>query len=137
MRLSNARLLIHTDASQPELCRQALALEVESEPGSGQWAVAGKPEPLPRGVVWASDTGGGRIVALAEPAGAWRSGVSCVAFEFTATGRARNARYDCVIGLGAVSPDGKVQLSNTKFTRGLWVNAYGLVSELPAGQPVR
>lgn len=137
MRLSHARLLVHADPLQPDLCRQALAIAVETEPGSGQWEVVGRPEPLPRGVVWASGAGGGRVVALVQAAGAWRSGVSCIAFEFTPTGRALNARYDCVIGLGSVTPEGQAQLSNTKFTRGLWVNAYGLVSELPAGQSVK
>ncbi|MFN0078429.1 MAG: hypothetical protein ACKVY0_18385, partial [Prosthecobacter sp.] len=47
MRLSNARLLIHTNPTQPELMWQSFVIVAETEIGSGVWEPVGDPQKLP------------------------------------------------------------------------------------------
>ncbi len=141
MRLTQARLLIHADPSQPELMWQSCVIVSESETGSGTWEVFSEPQKLPPGVCWVPPDGaggwsgplstGGMMMPLPQTAraGAWKPGCACWAYEFTPTGRIANRHYDLILGEGSTT-GGVGVLQNSKNYRGLRVNAYGHVIEV-------
>lgn len=136
MRSSNARLLVHADSSQPDYCWRSVTIVAETEPGSGEWHAVGLPERLPPGIVWADKgTAGphsGKMESLPDAISGWASGVQCLSYEFEGSGRATESSYVCRFGLGGVA-EGMPVFSNRKDIRGVWVSAYGFVSELPPG----
>ncbi|MCB1211847.1 MAG: prepilin-type N-terminal cleavage/methylation domain-containing protein [Verrucomicrobiales bacterium] len=136
MRSSNARLLVHTDPDQPDYCWRAVTIVAETEPGSGEWHPVGLPERLPPGIVWADTaTAGphsGKSATLPEAVSGWASGAQCLSYEFEGSGRTADSSYVCRFGLGGVV-DGKPVFKDRKDIRGIWVSAYGFVSELPPG----
>lgn len=137
MRQSTARLLVHTDPSQPELMLKSIIIVAETEIGSNQWEPVGDAEKLPQGVCWVPVGGGygwtgplssgGKDVTFADAAGAWNPGTACWAYEFSATGRISSAHYDAYLGQGATE-GGDAVFYNPKNFRGLRVTSYGQVS---------
>lgn len=141
MRQNHARLLIHADARQRDYAYRALAIVVETEPGSQQWELVDAPELLPEGIRFVpmatkggSSAGpfsaGGKEVELSVNVGAWLQNANCLAFEFKPTGRISNVGYDCYLAEGSTLENGSPVFKNLDNLRGLRVNDYGLVSGL-------
>ena len=139
MRLSNARLLVHADSSQPELMWQSFAVVAETEIGSGVWEAVGDPQKLPAGICWVPPTSamgwagpvssGGKLVQIVTRIGLWQEGASCWAYEFTPSARIASRCYDLILGEGSTL-EGVGILKNSQNFRGMHVNAYGHVSEI-------
>ena len=139
MRLSNARLLVHADPTQPELMWQSFAIVVETEIGSGVWEAVGDPQKLPSGICWVPPTSamgwagpvssGGKQVQIVTRIALWREGASCWAYEFTPSARIASRSYDVILGEGSTL-EGVGILKNSNNFRGMHVNAYGHVSEI-------
>ena len=139
MRMSNARLLVHTDALQPELMWQSFAIVAETEIGSGIWEPVGDPQKLPPGICWVPPantmgwggplSNGGKQVQTVTYIGPWRAGAACWAYEFTPSARISSRCYDLILAEGS-TVEGVGILRNSQNFRGMHVNAYGHVSEL-------
>lgn len=139
MRMSNARLLVHADPTQPELMWQSFAIVAETEIGSGVWEPVGDPQKLPAGICWVPPTNaanwsgpvsfGGKPVQIVTRIGLWEEGASCWAYEFTPSARIASRCYDLILAEGS-TVEGVGILKNSQNFRGMHVNAYGHVSEL-------
>ena len=139
MRMSNARLLVHADPTQPELMWQSFAVVAETEIGNGVWEPVGDPQKLPTGICWVPPMSamgwsgplsyGGTMVQSVTRIGLWKAGTSCWAYEFTPSARIASRCYDLILGEGSTL-DGSGLLRNSQNFRGMHVNAYGHVSEI-------
>lgn len=146
MRLSNARLLIHTNPAQPELMWQSFVIVAETEIGSGVWDPVGDPQKLPAGICWVPPAGatgwsgplsyGGKPVQISSRIGLWQDGTPCWAYEFTPSARIASRYYDLILAEGSTI-EGIGILKNSQNFRGMHVNAYGHVSEIADMTPIR
>lgn len=139
MRMSNARLLVHMNPSEPELMWQSFVIVAETEIGSGVWEPVGVPQKLPAGICWVPPGGaagwsgplssGGQPAQTSTPTGAWPGGAACWAYEFTPAARIASLSYDVILAEGS-TVGGVGVLRNSHNFRGMHVNAYGHVSEI-------